>query len=298
MGHDHNHAPPKGTKTSTILFALFFNLGFAILELFGGLFVNSSAILSNALHDFGDSLSLLFALIMEKLSQKKRDSNFSYGYKRFSTLAAFINSAILITGAVFILAHAIPRLMQPQQPNSLGMLIFAIVGISVNLISVYFIKRGGNSLNERVVMWHLLDDVLGWGAVFIVSIAMLIWDVPILDPILSIVLTLYLLWNVLKLLKESGKVFMQGIPASVNLETIEADLKSIQDVVGVHDSHAWSLDGEQVIFTTHVIVNKKLTDKRICDIKEEARHKLEHQGVGHATIEIEREGEKCHLDAC
>ena len=212
MVHEHHHEMPQGEgRFKRILFAFVFNLCFAIAEFIGGFLLNSTAILSNGLHDFGDSLSLLFSLSMERVSEKKRSRSYSYGYKRFSTLAALVNCLILIIGAVFIFSKAIPRLLNPVHPNVHGMLIFAIVGLAINFGAIYFLRKG-SSLNEKVVTWHLMDDLLGWFAVLVVSIVMLIWDLHILDPILSIVLTLYFLWNVLQLLKQTLQVFLQGVP--------------------------------------------------------------------------------------
>lgn len=184
--HDHRaHQSGKNIKV-----AFFLNLAFTILEIFGGLWTNSMAILSDALHDLGDSISLGAAWYLEKYSEKAPDSTFSYGYGRFSLLGALISSIVLVIGAVIILSQVIPRLIDPQEVHPQGMLGLAVLGIIVNGIAAIRLRKG-STLNEKVASWHLLEDVLGWVAVLIVSIVLLIKDIPILDPILSLVITFF-----------------------------------------------------------------------------------------------------------
>ncbi len=194
MPHSHPH-PNHDRIQKNFTLAFWLNTGFAILEIAGGLYTNSVAILSDALHDFGDSLSLGLAFYFQRKSLKKRDDYFSYGYKRFSLLGAFINSLILIIGSIFILQEAIHRLARPEQANAKGMLALAFIGIVVNAIAMFRLRSGG-SINERVVALHFLEDVLGWVAVLIGSVVMLFADVPILDPILSMLIAGFILFNV------------------------------------------------------------------------------------------------------
>ena len=289
MAHNHDHSSLKNIKIAFLL-----NFAFAVAEIIGGLYINSLAIISDALHDLGDSLSLGFSWILEKISGKKRDRTFSYGYKRFSLLAALINSIVLLAGSTIIITQAIPRLFNPEHPNARGMFLFALVGITINGLAAWRLKSG-RTMNERVVTWHLLEDVLGWVAVLIVSIVMMIEDIPILDPLLSIFITLYILWNVVKNLKKTVLIFLQGVPAALDVEKIEHKIAAELNLVGIHDTHIWSLDGENNILTTHLVIDKAASADKITQVKCEAKRVAKELGIQHATIEIECEGEKCEL---
>jgi len=190
--HNHHHHTTENIKV-----AFFLNLSFTVIELVGGLLTNSMAILSDALHDLGDSVSLGLAWYFQRIAQKKSDLSYSYGYKRFSLLGAFINSLILSVGSIFILVEAIPRLFDPKQPDASGMIILAIIGVIVNGFAVLRLKKG-KSINEKVVSLHLLEDVLGWLAVLIGSIVMYFFNLPVIDSLLSIGIAIFILLNVLE----------------------------------------------------------------------------------------------------
>jgi len=191
--HHHRHHPAG--DTGNLKTAFFLNFAFTIIEIIGGILTNSVAILSDAIHDFGDSLSLGLAWYLQKLSKKGRNSTFTYGYKRFSLLGAIITSLVLVIGSVIILYEAIPRLFQPEPAHVPGMIGMAILGVIVNGAAVWR-TRSGQSMNEQVVSWHLLEDVLGWMAVLLGAVLMYFFDAPIIDPLLSIGITLFILYNV------------------------------------------------------------------------------------------------------
>ena len=290
--HAHNH-----NSTSNIKLAFFLNLSFTIIEIIGGFLTNSIAILADALHDFGDSLSLGLSWGLDKYSKKKRTQKFSYGYKRFSLLAALINSIVLIVGSIFILSKVIPRLISPEPSNAAGMIFLAILGIFVNGMAVLKFKKG-TSLNEKVVSWHLLEDVLGWVAVLIVGTINIFVNVPILDPLLAIVFTLIMLYNILKNLKQISLIFLQRIPSGIDAEEVQKKIESIKEIISAHDIHIWSLDGEQNILTIHVVVNKNLSLSKLCDLKKKIRKVVESLNIQHTTIEFETKDECCSLEGC
>ncbi len=293
MGHNHDHNHSEGN----VKVAFFLNLAFTIIEIIGGLYTNSLAILSDALHDFGDSLSLGLSWYFQKLSKKGRTKTFSYGYKRFSLLGAIINSIVLVAGSIFILTKAIPELFNPGETNVQGMLYLAILGIVVNGAAVFKLRKG-ESLNEKVVSLHLLEDVLGWVAVLIGSIIMMYTDAPFIDPLLSVLISLFVLYNVYKNLRKSLLVILQGIPDEVDIEEIREKLSSFDSITDVHDCHIWSMDGEYNILTIHLRLdnNYKLSDQR--DLKEKVRSELKNESIHHITIEFEEQNEKCGLEEC
>lgn len=290
MAHNqkHNH----NNSVRNIKIAFFLNLFFTIIEFIGGFLTNSVAIMSNAMHDLGDSFSLGLAWFLENFSSRKRTDQFSYGYKRFSLLGALINGIILFIGSLFILTEAIPRLINPETSNAHGMLLLAIFGIVVNGIAFYKTAKG-NTMNEKVISLHLLEDVLGWVTVFIISIVMIFTQISILDPILSILITFYILFGVLKNLKATALLFLQAAPKNLDVKIIDKELKKDSFIHGVHDTHIWSLDGEKHILSTHVIINKNSSKKDIEKIKYKLKQRLKDIGIEHSTLEIEFEDESC-----
>lgn len=298
MAHDHHHhAHHNSSATGNIRVAFWLNTSFALLEIAGGFYTNSVAILSDALHDLGDSLSLGLSWYFQKKSQQKRDSNFTYGYRRFSVLGAFINSLVLVIGSIFILREAFFRLYDPESPDAKGMVILSVIGIAVNGAALFRLKKG-STLNERVISLHFLEDVLGWATVLLGSIVMMFFDIPILDPILSISIALYILLNVYKNLRSVFRIVLQGMPENVNEDEVKSKVISIHGVQSVHDVHAWSLDGQYNILTMHVVVNDKSTATEIENIKKSVRHCLQHLHLNHITIEIETAQENCGLENC
>ena len=284
QSHSHNHTHSHGT--GNLKTAFFINSIFAIIELIGGLLTNSVAILSDALHDFGDSLSLGTAWYLQGKSQKERDKTYTYGYKRFSLLGAFINSIVLIIGSVFIIREAIKRLTHPEQPDARGMLLLAILGILFNGAAMLRLKKG-SSINERVVSLHFLEDVLGWAAVLIGALVMLFTDLPILDPILSLGIACFILFNVYRNVKPALKIILQGIPDEAHEEEIKKLIMEKTQVAGIHDFHLWSLDGEHNVISMHVVVTKSMSLKDAEHLKEKIKKELKPLHVAHATIEIE-----------
>lgn len=290
MAHDHNHS----NKTGNIKAAFFLNFGFAILEIIGGFFINSVAIMSDALHDLGDSLSLGVSWFLSSYSEKAGNKDFTYGYRRYSLLAALINTIVLIVGSTFVLYSAIPRLFNPQQTSAQGMIGFAIIGILVNGYAAYKMM-GGISLNEKVVSWHLLEDVLGWVAVLIAGIVMYFKEIPILDPILSIMITLYILYNVFINFKKTVLLFLQRVPEAIDIEAIIKEFKAIDKVLDSHHTHIWSLDSEYHVLTTHLLVDKSTTLAEVKDIKKQAKTVIKGLNMEHVTIEIDFEEEDCSV---
>ncbi len=298
MSHHHHHHTSSDhlvSGTSNIRFAFFLNLGFTLIEIVGGLLTNSVAILSDALHDFGDSISLGLAWYFQKLSVKGSNEKYSYGYKRFSLIGALANSLILVAGSVFILSETIPRLLHPQPANAFGMFWLAILGIVVNGAAVLRLKKG-KSLNEKVVSLHLLEDVLGWVAILIGSVLMYFFDLPFIDPLLSILISIYILINVSQSVREGMRILLQATPDDINLTDIRNRLLNHPQIEDVHDLHIWSADGNYHVMTMHVVLKKNTTG--IPELKTEIRRLLKEEKIEHATIEFEYSEEACLYEQC
>ena len=293
-GFHHHHHQAGGESIKT---AFFLNLAFTIIEIAGGLFTNSMAILSDALHDFGDCISLGIAWYLEKYSKKGPDYKYSYGYSRFSVLGALITSMVLIAGAVIIFMNAIPRILSPQGVYPEGMLLLSILGILINGIA--FLKlRKSNTFNEKMAAWHVLEDVLGWMVVLLVSIILMFKDWFILDPILSLVITLYVLFNVVRNLRKIFRVLLQGVPKDMSLMEITEELEEIEGVKEAYHAHLWSLDGVHNLLSVHLLLADDISSCEMMRIKEEAALKMEGRSIDHLTVQIDFPEEKRQNSKC
>ena len=287
-GHQHNHS--EGAKNLGAAFLL--NLTFTVFEIAGGLLTNSVAILSDAVHDAGDSISLGLAWYLHRIASRQSDTNFTYGYRRFSALGALITGVLLVAGLGFVLLNAIRRLVNPEPVHGAGMMGMAVVGIVFNGAAALRL-RGGSSLNERLASWHLLEDVLGWAAVLVGSVFVLVWNLPIVDPILSIFISAFVLWNVGKNLRKVAGVFLQRVPDGFDTAQFVRRVLELPQVKDVHHTHVWTLDGEHHVLTTHLVVDRAATREAVAGIKCKVTGFLAGEAFDHVTIDVEMEGEAC-----
>ena len=291
--HDHSHSHGSNNR---IGWAFFLNVTFTIIEFIGGILTNSTAIMADAVHDLGDSLSIGFAWFLSKVSEKGSNSEFTYGYRRLSLFGALINGLVLIIGSVWVLTEAIPKLLQPEMPIVEGMIALAVFGVLVNGFAAYKLSKG-KTLNERVLNWHLLEDVLGWVAVLIVSIVLLFVDWPILDPALSILFTLYILINVAKNLWHTIRLFLQAIPDKELSKSVYKTLIELEEVDSIHHLHLWSLDGEHHVLTAHLALQEALSIQQQLELKKSIAERLSKFNLEHTTIELEMTNEQCRDDS-
>jgi len=292
--HDHHASDDASSRRLGLVFIL--NLSFTIIEFVGGLLTNSTAIMADAVHDLGDSLSIGSAWLLARWGRKSANNEFTYGFRRLSLFGAFLNSVVLIAGSLWVLHAAIPRLIDPVMPVTEGMLALAILGVTVNGFAAYRLSQG-NTLNEKVLNWHLLEDVLGWVAVLIVAVVLQFADWPILDPLLSVAFTLFILFNVVRNLWATGRLFLQAVPDQALHDQIRVTLLGVNGVSDVHHQHLWSLDGEHHVLTAHVVCDG---DFEACDygaIKASVAEALKPYELAHTTIEIELEEEFCRDEA-
>lgn len=273
-------------REERVRFAAFLNLTFTIIEFIGGFWTNSLAIFSDALHDFGDSIALLVSWLFERGAKKSPDAKYTFGYQRLSLFSAVFSASILIGGSIIILFQAIPRLINPEPVNAFGMVGIAVIGISFNGAGFFTLKKG-ESLNEKVLSWHLLEDVLGWVGILIGGIIIYFWNSYLVDPIITIALTVFILYNVAKNLREAFSILLQGVPKHIKLEAVKQDIKSIKGVIGIHDIHVWSLEGETDIFTAHVVLDDETLKDQTEQIKQAIKETLQTHHIEHSTIELE-----------
>ena len=275
-----------------ILVAFLLNISFSILELLGGFFTGSIAIMSDSVHDLGDAISIGISYFLEKMSKKKPDKNHTYGYLKYSVIGSVITTVILLVGSSFVIYESIKRIITPVEVNYNGMIIFAIFGVVINTLASY-VTRDGNSLNQRSVNLHMLEDVLGWVVVLVGSILMKFTDISILDPVLSIGVSIFIFVHAIKNLKEIMDVFLEITPKNIDIEEIEHHIKELPGVMDVHHIHVRSMDGYHNFATLH-IVTKEYKE----EIKKQVKDELKEHGISHSTIEIELEDETCKEIDC
>jgi cobalt-zinc-cadmium efflux system protein len=291
LGDHHGHNHSRGGD-GNIGLAFFLNLSFTVIELIGGAFTNSIAVMSDAVHDLGDSVTLALAWFFQKKSKKGNTNKYTYGYRRFSLLGAIVTSIMSIIGSAYILAEAVPRLFYPQETNASGMFLLAVLGIIIKGIAVLRTRKG-SSINERVVSLHLLGDALGWAALLIGSAVIYFTKLTIIDPILSIAIAFYIGFNVVKNIRQALPILLQRAPAEIKREDVINNLMAVERVVDVHDLHIWSLDEEYNVLTAHVVVEDLTPMNELARLKEEIRSVLKNDKIQHATIEFESRAEEC-----
>lgn len=289
--HHHHHGTPD-SSTRNIGVAFWLNLGFAIIELIGGIWTQSLAVISDALHDFGDAISLGMGYFLQRKSTQGPSENYSYGLRRLSLLSAFLTGLILCIGAVFIVSESVSRFSEPHEPYGPGMMGLAIFGIAINGFAAWKLGHG-HTHNEKMMQWHLIEDVMGWVAVLIGSICIMLFQWNWLDPVLAITISLFVLFNVVKRLSQTVSVFLQGNPDPEGLKTFREKVSQMPNIVEVHDVHFWSLDGVRHVLSLHAVL-KDLNQG--AQTKEEIRRLSKALGDCHITLEIESQTEHCHDD--
>jgi cobalt-zinc-cadmium efflux system protein len=275
-----------------ILIAFILNLFFSVFEFFGGIFTGSVAIISDALHDLGDAASIGISYFLEKKSKTKPDKKYTYGYAGYSVLGSLITTSILLFGSGAVIYNAVLKLINPSEINYNGMLIFAVIGVIVNFIAA-LVTKDGDSLNQKAVNLHMLEDVLGWIVVLIGAVVMKFTDFKIIDPIMSIAVAIFILINALSNMKEILSLFFEKVPENINVEELEEHILGIEGVLGIHHIHIWSIDGQRIFATMHIVANENTTE-----IKRKVKEELKEHGISHSTLELEKENENCGDEHC
>lgn len=289
--HNHDHSN-RESKNLGVVFLL--NFSFAIIEFIGGILSQSTALIADAVHDMGDALAIAFAWAFSKIAQKKRSKSYSYGYKRFSLLSALISSLILIFGAAVMFFIALERINQPREVHGETMFLFAVFGVLVNGFAVWKIKSG-KTMNEKVISLHLLEDFLGWVVVLLASILIYFTGWSIIDPILTIGISIWIFIHGLKNGATVAHFFLQGTPTDIDEEQLTKALNKIKNVASVHDLHIWSLDGESNIGSCHIITK---ASSNTDTLKQKIRDCFAKFHVQHVTIELESPLDTCPHQQC
>lgn len=276
----------KNKSSNSILIAFALNAGFSVVEFIGGYYTNSVAITSDALHDLGDSLALLFSYFAEKFSLKRSDEKFTHGYRRFSLLAALINGMILLSGSIYVLVDSIQRLQHPEAVYAPGMIGLALLGILVNTVAALKLREE-TGLNSKMISLHLLEDVLSWVAVLVVSIILLFRPWYILDSILSILISLIILKGVYKNLMNIGLIFLQRFPDGLVIEEIRQAISQLPNVEDVHLIKGWSIDESKFNMSLHIRVGLATSIAELDALRRQIEDYLRLKDVLEVTIQFE-----------
>ena len=275
-----------------IFIAFILNLAFSIFEFIGGIFTGSVAIFSDSIHDIGDATSIGVAFFLEKKSKKQPDDKYTYGYGRYSVLGSLLTTFILLLGSLIVVYNAVLRIVNPVAINYNGMIFFAIVGVCVNF-GATLLTRKGDSLNQKAVNLHMLEDVLGWIVVLVGAVVMKFTNLYIIDPLLSVGVALFIFVSTLENLKCALNLFLEKTPHGIDVNEIKEHILDVNGVLGVHHIHIWSMDGRNHYATMHVVINGDAHE-----IKQDIRNTLKEHGIGHVTLELEEENKPCNQKDC
>ena len=290
IGHHHHHHTHGADEN--ILVAFFLNLFFVFVEIAGAFFTNSFAILSDAVHDFGDCIAIGFAYVMERFSNKAPDEKYTYGYRRYSLVSAVVTSLILVVGSVFVIVGSVGRIIQPKEVHGLGMVIIAVLGVVINGAAV--IKtRSGTGMNEKAISLHLLEDVLGWLAVLVGSVLIFFFKWYFIDGVLSVLIAVVLIVESAKTIKDIFVVFLEKTPEGINVKSLKKELEEIEGVENTHHIHVWSLDGEKNMATMHLKTQGCTNLEDYERVKTQAEEISRKYGIHHITVQIDFCGEAC-----
>ncbi len=280
-------------KTEKSIFVAFIlNFAFSVFEFIGGIYIGSVAVTSDALHDAGDAVGIGISYFLEKKSKNKPDEKYTYGYTRYSVVGSVIVTAMLLIGSILVIYRAVSRIISPSRIKYNEMIALAVVGVLVNFFAAYF-TREERDLNQKAVKLHMLEDVLGWAVVLLGAVTMRFTDFIIIDPIMSIGVAVFIIFNAVRNLKEILELFLLKTPRGINVKEIKKHVAKIDGVLDVHHIHVWSMDGQSNYATMHIVAK---SDYYV--IKEKVRKELKKQGICHLTLELEAEGELCKEKHC
>lgn len=279
-----------------IKIAFLLNLAFSIVEAIGGILTNSISIISDSLHNLGDSITIGINYIFEKKSKKLPNKEYSYGYLRYTMLGSLIASFILLVGSVVIIYNVVPRLIKPLSVNYDAMIIFGIFGLLINLYATIKIMRSKDK--DKKINTHMIEDTVIWLFILTGSICIKVFDLVIIDPILSLLIAVYILYQVYKYMKNIYNIFMEKVPKNVKIDEIKKDIEENENIDNVHHIHIWSMDGVNNYMTAHIHLNKVLSEEEIIKTKNDVKNKLMEDKINHITLEVEYFNERCDSSKC
>ena len=267
----------------TVWVAFFLNLSYAIVEFIAGGIFGSSAVLADSVHDLGDAIAIGISALLETISNREEDRHYTLGYKRFSLLGALVTAVILITGSILVILENIAKIFHPQSVNDEGILWLGIIAITINVLASLVIRKG-QTKNESILSLHFLEDTLGWVAVILMAIVLRFTDWYILDPLLSLAISFFILSKALPRFWSTLKIFLDAVPEGVDIQKIKTDLAELDHVASINQLNLWTMDGLE----KNAIIHLCLEDwEQMTETKNQVRQLLEERGVQNITIEVD-----------
>jgi cobalt-zinc-cadmium efflux system protein len=287
-GHNHSHTEGKNTSKNLLLSALL-NLVVTIAEIIGGLVSNSLALLSDALHNLGDTSAIFIAYLANLISKKEGTSKKTFGFKRIEILAALFNAIVLVVIIIYLFIEAWHRLRNPMPIKGLVMLIVAVVGLLANLFSVLLLRKHAvHSINIRAAYLHLIGDTLSSIVVILTAILIYFFNIFWIDPLVTFVLGIYLLWETFRILKVALDILMQATPPGLDLNKVKEALETIPAIDNIHHVHAWNLSDQDIHFECHVDLNSDIRISETEIIRDAINEMLKEEfNITHVTIQYE-----------
>ena len=263
--------------------AFFLNLSYAIVEFIAGGIFGSSAVLADSVHDLGDAIAIGVSAFLETISNREEDSHYTLGYKRFSLLGAMVTAVILMTGSVLVILGNITKLFHPQAVNDEGILWLGIIAVSINVLASLVVRKR-KTKNESILSLHFLEDTLGWVAVILMAIVLRFTDWYILDPLLSLVISIFILSKAIPRFWSTLKIFLDAVPEGVDIKQVKSDLEQLDHVASLNQLNLWTMDGLEKNAIVHVCL-KEIEQMEVC--KESIRTLLKDCGFQNITIEVD-----------
>ena len=276
----------------TVWLAFFLNLSYAIVEFIAGGVFGSSAVLADSVHDLGDAIAIGVSAVLETISNREEDSHYTLGYKRFSLLGALVTAVILMTGSVLVILENITKLFHPQPVNDEGILWLGIIAVSINVLASLVVRKG-KTKNESILSLHFLEDTLGWLAVILMAIVLRFTDWYILDPLLSLIISFFILSKAIPRFWSTLKIFLDAVPEGVDIKQVKSDLEQLDHVASINQLNLWTMDGLEKNAIVHVCL-KQIEDMEAS--KTAIRHHLKDIGFHNITIEVDsdQDSHACH----
>ncbi len=293
MSHNHNqdhdhHSHSEKLSGQKLLWVTLLNLSITIVQIVGGLISNSLSLLSDAIHNLGDSSAIFIAFLAGKASRKKPDERRTFGYKRVEILAALLNAIVLISICIFLFYEAYKRFQNPEPIHGKLMMIVAVFGLLANLVSVLVLEKDkDHSLNVKAAYMHLLGDTLSSVAVIIGGVAIWLFNIYWIDPLITVLVGIYIVWHTWEIVQQTIDILMQSTPEGINLQELKVKVENVEGIENIHHVHVWKLDDTQIHLEAHVNLVHDVTMTEMMAIQNDVENVLKNDfGIGHVTLQM------------
>ncbi len=287
-GHHHHHHDVSSMSSKKLLWVTVLNLSITLVQVVGGLIANSLALLSDALHNLGDSSAIFIAFLAGKRSKKSADEHHTFGYKRIEILAALFNAVVLIAICIFLFFEAYERLMNPQPIKGLIMFVVAIFGLLANLISVFILNKDKEqNLNVKAAYMHLMGDTLSSVAVILGGIAIWQFEIYWLDPLITFLVGVYIIVHTWGIVKETVDILMQATPENIDVKKIKKAVEEIDMIENLHHLHVWKLNDSQIHIEAHINLKNNMDMIEMMKIRQQVEVLLRNKfKINHITLQF------------